>query len=199
MPGMLYHVRYAYYARFVAENTCVEYRSISLAPFNASVFSKIVLKRGPGSLRKIEVPSQSTWIPKCDEDDMYDTRQRRQNNETFCVLPRLRNCVRSHQDEPFGQFHEILCDCFVERRLIRTDRHKDDIVPRCDNKTGRFKALQFHPNGKAQCVDGGIWVPNSRNNSFTMVHRIKPEKCVRAEKNAQVGICCQGRLNKDSE
>ncbi|OWA54574.1 hypothetical protein BV898_18974 [Hypsibius exemplaris] len=181
------------------ENSCVEYRSISLSPFNASVFSKVVLNGGPGSLRTIEVPSQSTWIPKATNDDMYDTRQRRQNNEKFCVLPTTGEIVfdpikTNHLDNST----EILCDCFVERRLIRTDRHKDDIVPRCDNKTGHFKALQFYSNGKAQCVDEVTGEP-ILGPFFYNGTSDKPEECVRAEEAPMFVSSVRGRLNKDSK
>ncbi|OWA54579.1 hypothetical protein BV898_18979 [Hypsibius exemplaris] len=167
--GLLLH--FSWGQNLLRQNSCVEYRSISLAPFNASVSSQVVLNGGPGSPRKIEVPSQSTWIPECDEDGLYVMRQRRQNNETFCVLPTTGEIVfdpikKNHLDNSA----KVYCDCSVERRLIRTGRHKDDIVPRCDEKTGRFKALQFYPNGKAQCVDEvfgdptfGPFVYNDRN------------------------------------
>jgi hypothetical protein len=77
---------------------------------------------GPGFENRLEMPSKSGWVPKCDKDGMYHPIQTRQNKEQFCVLPKTGEIAydpsKNKSTNASRVATSIFCDCFIQRRAI---------------------------------------------------------------------------------
>ena len=99
------------------DNTCVTYRKIATDP--TATQSGLILSGGPGFTSKVELPSQTNWVPLCDQNGLYLPLQTRQNGQQFCVLPQTGEIAFDPfktQQAPIKM--PIFCACFVARQTV---------------------------------------------------------------------------------